>query len=144
MAEPSFGVDRALMAFLCEAYTEEKERIVLKLHPSLSPVQVAVFPLVKKRDEFVAKAREVFNSLKNDFTCFYDAEGSIGRRYRRQDAIGTPLCVTIDDQTMQDDTVTIRERDSMKQVRVKIIDLKQRINDFFKGVGLKELGELVN
>jgi len=144
VAEPSSGVDRALMAFLCEAYTEEKERIVLKLHPLLAPVQVAVFPLVKKREEFVAKAREVFNHLKNDFTCFYDAEGSIGRRYRRQDAIGTPLCVTIDDQTMQDDTVTIRERDSMKQVRVKTIDLKQRINDFFKGVGLKELGELVD
>lgn len=123
--EPSLGCDRVALAFLCNSYEEEKiaeddTRIVLHLHPALAPYKVAVLPLSKKLSE---KAEEVYASLSKRFMCDYDESGSIGKRYRREDEIGTPYCVTIDFDTLEDDTVTIRDRDTMEQVRVKISEL---------------------
>jgi glycyl-tRNA synthetase len=131
VVETSIGLDRMFLAVLTAAYQEEKlddgsERTVLKIHPALAPVKVAVLPLLKK-DDLPEKAREVLNDLKFDFNCQYDEKDAIGRRYRRQDAIGTPFCVTIDHQTLQDNMVTIRERDSMTQERVEISALRDLI-----------------
>jgi len=127
--EMSMGVDRLLICILDEAYTEEKvdkeERVVLKLVPEMAPITIAVFPLMKK-DGLQEKAREVQDLLQKDYEAVYDETGSIGKRYRRMDELGTPLCITIDYQTLKDNTVTIRDRDSMKQLRVKINEL----NDF--------------
>ncbi len=123
-AEPSQGIERALLAFIYDAYSYDntRENVVLKLNPALAPVKVAVFPLVKK-DGLDVKAREIYERLK-DINAFYDASGSIGRRYARQDEIGTPFCVTIDYDTLKDDSVTVRDRDTTEQERVKIGDLK--------------------
>jgi glycyl-tRNA synthetase len=125
--EPSAGATRSLLAFLCEAYAEEKivdedtkkedSRTVLRLHPRLAPVKAAIFPLVKK-EGMPEKAHGLYKDLQRQFPVFYDEKGAVGRRYRRQDEAGTPFCVTIDGQTLADQTVTIRERDSMKQERV--------------------------
>jgi glycyl-tRNA synthetase len=125
VAEPSLGVDRAFLVFLYEAYEDDKERgnVVLHLHPKIAPIRVAVLPLLKNKPELVAKAEAVFNLLKSDFSSFYDDSGSIGRRYARMDEIGTPYCVTIDFDTLEDDTVTLRDRDSREQKRVKISEL---------------------
>lgn len=127
-AEPSIGVDRVFLALLCDAYTEEivkgEKRVVLQLKPEFAPVFVGIFPLVKKGG-LKEKAKEVFDLLKKDFVCSYDEKGSIGRRYRRLDEIGAPFAITIDFQTLEDNTVTIRYRDSMKQERVKISELKE-------------------
>jgi len=129
--ETSIGVDRMFLQIISAAYHEEvltKEdgtedmRVVLKLPPVLAPIKLAVFPLTKK-DGLPEKAREIINELKFDFNCQYEEKDSIGRRYRRQDAIGTPYCITVDHQTLQDDTVTIRYRDSMEQERVKISEV---------------------
>ena len=94
-------------------------RTVMRFAPVIAPVKAAVFPLMKNKPELVGKAREIFESLRRKWPCFYDETGAIGRRYRRQDEIGTPVCVTVDFDTLQDNTVTIRDRDSMKQERVK-------------------------
>ncbi|MBU0486844.1 MAG: glycine--tRNA ligase [Bacteroidetes bacterium] len=133
VVETSIGLDRTFLAILSFAYTEEKlddgsERVVLKIPPRIAPVKVAVLPLVKK-DGLPEKAREIFDILKTDFYCQYDEKDAIGRRYRRQDAIGTPYCVTIDNITLEDYTVTIRERDSMKQERVDIDALHQLVSE---------------
>ncbi len=127
-AEPSQGIERALLVFLFDAYTYDNSRgnVVLKLHPSLSPFKVAVFPLVKK-DGLDKKAREVYAQLKGCFNAFYDESGSIGRRYARQDEIGTPYTVTIDYQTLEDGSVTIRDRDSTKQIRTSIEQLNNKL-----------------
>ena len=129
-AEPSVGVDRAFLTFIADAYHEEeikgKKRVVLKLHPKLAAYKVAVFPLVKK-DGLPEKALDIYNDLRTCFTAFYDQAGSIGRRYRRMDEIGTPLCITVDYDTKDDDSVTIRDRDSLEQKRVKISELKNYI-----------------
>jgi glycyl-tRNA synthetase len=126
--EPSAGADRATLAFLCEAYTEDKvpdeggkptERVVLKLHPRLAPVKVAVFPLVKK-DGMPEVAQKLYRELKPHVNVFYDEKGAVGRRYRRQDEAGTPYCVTVDGQTLKDQTVTIRDRDTTKQERLPL------------------------
>ncbi len=141
--EPSQGVDRAFLVFLIDAYTEENNRVVLKLHPKLAPYKVAVFPLVK-RDKLDEKAKQVHELLKKHFTSFYDEKGSIGKRYARQDEIGTPFCVTIDYQTLEDDTVTIRERDTKKQARVKISELVEIIRKLIEGeVKFEELGKIL-
>ena len=129
--EPSLGCDRVALAFLCNSYEEEKiaeddTRIVLHLHPTLAPYKVAVLPLSKKLSE---KAEEVYISLSKRFMCDYDESGSIGQRYRREDEIGTPYCVTIDFDTLEDDTVTIRDRDTMEQVRVKIDELNKWLQE---------------
>jgi glycyl-tRNA synthetase len=129
--EPAIGVDRIFLTFLVDAYTEEEvatgngkteKRVVLKLHPALAPIKVAVLPL-SRNEKLVPKAREVYDLVRPHFVCHYDDSQSIGRRYRRQDEVGTLLCVTVDFQTMEDNAVTIRDRDTMKQVRVPIPDL---------------------
>lgn len=130
--EPSFGVERAIMAVLTAAYqTDEVDgetRIYLKLPPQLAPVKVAVSPLLKNKPELVAKAREAFTQLKQDVgAVMWDDNGNIGKRYRRQDEIGTPHCVTIDFETLENDTVTIRDRDTAKQRRVKLADLTKEL-----------------
>ncbi len=132
--EPSVGVERLLLAFLTSAYEEEQledgdVREVLKLHPRLAPVKVAVLPLVNKLND---KATEIYKLISNEFVCEYDTSGKIGKRYRRQDAIGTPFCVTVDFDTLEDNTVTIRDRDTMEQVRIKADELANYINNKIK------------
>ena len=129
IVETSVGLDRTFLAVLCDAYTEEEvsegdTRIVLKLPKKLAPVEVAVFPLMKNKPELVAKAREVYNMLRKDMRVEFDDNGNVGKRYRRQDEIGTPACITIDFDTLEDNTVTVRDRDSMEQSRVAIAELK--------------------
>lgn len=139
--EPAFGSDRAFLAILLSAYDEEvipsesgKEdsRVVLRLAKSIAPVKVAVFPLMKNKPELVAKAREVFDILKKDVVCEFDDNGNVGKRYRRQDEIGTPYCVTVDFQTLDDGTVTVRDRDTMKQDRVSLADLGEYLWEHLK------------
>ena len=124
--EPSAGIDRSALAFLVDAYDEEEvrgeTRNLLRFHHALAPIKVGVFPLVK-RDGMPEIAKNIYNDLKKYFTCFYDEKGAIGRRYRRQDEAGTPFCVTVDGQSLQDNTVTVRDRDSMDQVRVSTDEL---------------------
>ncbi len=129
VVETSIGLDRMFLSVLSSAYNEEtledgKTRIVLNIPAELAPVQVAILPLVKK-DGLPDKARAIINALKLDYQCVYDEKDSIGKRYRRQDAIGTPYCVTIDHQTLEDDTITVRHRDTMKQERINLDDLEK-------------------
>ncbi|TDE18474.1 glycine--tRNA ligase [Dyadobacter psychrotolerans] len=134
VVETSVGADRLFLATFCNAYTvetvgegeSEKQRTYLKLHPALAPFKVAVLPLVKK-DGLAEKAQTIANSLKSSFRTTYDDGAAIGKRYTRQDLIGTPFCVVVDYQTMEDDTVTIRHRDTMEQERVSISELKEKI-----------------
>jgi glycyl-tRNA synthetase len=126
--EPAVGVDRIFLAVLCAGYAEEdvadekgnvEKRTVLRLSPRIAPVKVAVLPLLKNKPELVARAGELYGRLKRRYACFYDEGGAIGRRYRRQDEIGTPWCVTIDFETIEKDgSFTLRERDSMQQRRI--------------------------
>ena len=122
--EPSLGADRVLLAFLCNAYEEEEvdgeTRVVLHLHHALAPIKVAILPLQKQLNE---KAEEIYSNLSKKYSCEFDQSGSIGKRYRRQDEIGTPFCVTVDFDTLEDNTVTIRERDTMSQIRINIDEL---------------------
>ena len=153
VVEPSAGTDRIALALLCEAFHEEwvptsevagsqpipvdydnpkqpqgcELRTVLRFAPCIAPIKVAVFPLLKNKPDLVNKARGVFDTLRKRWSAFWDVAGAIGRRYRRQDEIGTPFGVTVDFQTLEDDTVTLRERDSMQQVRVKIGELSERL-----------------
>jgi glycyl-tRNA synthetase len=132
--ETSVGADRLFLAHLCHAYTEEwtgegedrKERIYLKLHPAIAPVKVAILPLVKK-DGLPEKAQAIYKDLKQDFKAIYEEKDTIGKRYTRQDLIGTPFCIAVDYQTLQDDTVTIRYRDTTEQKRVLISSLRTEI-----------------
>ena len=133
VVETSVGLDRMFLSVLASSYQEEKledgsERVVLRIPAALAPNKVAILPLMKK-DGLPEKAHEIMNSLKFDFRCFYEEKDAIGKRYRRQDAIGTPYCITIDHQTLQDNTVTIRDRDTMKQERVAISEVKSIIQD---------------
>lgn len=121
--ETSGGVDRAALFFLAHAYEEEGDRIILKLHPKIAPVKVAVFPLLANKEQLVAKAREIYEIIKPRVIAVFDDRGNIGKRYYAQDEIGTPWCVTIDHQTLEDDTVTIRDRDTAKQERIPAADL---------------------
>jgi len=138
VVEPSAGVDRTVLALICEAYLEDQApdekgkmemRIVLRFHPRIAPIKCAIFPLLKNKEELVAKAKTIVGLLRPHMTVFYDESGAIGRRYRRQDEIGTPFGVTVDFETLGErdaglrDTVTLRDRDSMKQERVPIDDL---------------------
>jgi len=133
--EPSAGADRTALAFLCEAYDEDaipdekgvpQERVVLRLHPRIAPLKAAIFPLVKK-DGQPEIAAEIYRGLKKRWNVFYDQKGSIGKRYRRQDESGTPFCITVDHQTLDDQTVTLRDRDTTEQTRVKIADIETLI-----------------
>jgi glycyl-tRNA synthetase len=132
VVETSLGLDRLFLAVLSAAYTEEKlendTRVVLKIPPVLAPIKIAILPLVKK-DGLPEKAREIFSQLKLDYHIVYDEKDAVGRRYRRQDAIGTPYCITIDYETFTDHMVTIRERDSMAQDRVAINELTTYFSD---------------
>ena len=143
--ETSIGVDRMFLSVLCSSYEEQEleggdKRVVLHLPAPLAPVKCAVMPLVRK-DGLPEKAREIVNELKFDFATHYEEKDSIGKRYRRQDAIGTPFCITVDHQTLEDNTVTLRERDSMEQTRVNIADLhtlihsKVSINSLLRKLG---------
>jgi glycyl-tRNA synthetase len=144
VVEPSAGVDRSVLALICEAYSEDEApddkgkmetRIVLRFHPRMAPIKCAIFPLLKNKEPLVAKAREIVHLLRPHMNVFYDEGGAIGRRYRRQDEIGTPFGVTVDFETLGEkdaalkETVTLRDRDSMKQERVKIADLRDRLLD---------------
>ncbi len=135
MIEPSAGADRAALAFLCEAYDEDEapdehgrpqKRVVMRLHPRIAPIKCAVFPLVRK-DGMPEIARDIYRALKPHFNVFYDEKSAVGRRYRRQDEVGTPFCITVDGQTLKDQTVTIRDRDTLKQWRVRIDDCVDEI-----------------
>jgi glycyl-tRNA synthetase len=132
----SAGVDRLVLALLCNAFAEDKApddkgkeevRTVMRFHPLVAPIKVAVFPLLKNKPELVAKARAVFESIRHRWAAFYDDGGAIGRRYRRQDEAGTPYGLTVDFQTLEDDTGTLRDRDTMAQERVKIADLAGKL-----------------
>ena len=145
--EPAAGVDRMLLAFLAEAYSEEEvrgeKRVVLRLHPELAPVSVAVLPLLKKREEIVRTAQGVRDELARSWTAYYDDTAAIGRLYRRQDEVGTPYCVTVDVQTVGDagsgergdGRVTVRDRDSMEQIRVPIPELVSVMRELLGGEG---------
>jgi glycyl-tRNA synthetase len=133
VVETSIGLDRMFLSILSSTYTEEKledgsERVVLRIPAPLAPNKVAILPLMKK-DGLPDKAKEIMNDLKFDLRCFYEEKDAIGKRYRRQDAIGTPYCITVDHQTLEDNTVTIRDRDTMKQERVKISDVRKQMID---------------
>ncbi|MCU0678859.1 MAG: glycine--tRNA ligase [Planctomycetes bacterium] len=138
--EPSFGLTRTFLAVLASAYTEEtikgekgeETRIVLKFLPLLAPIKIAVFPLLKNKPPLVAKAKEIFNALKSDYMCEFDDNGNIGKRYRRQDEIGTPYCVTVDFDSLEKEDVTVRDRDTMKQERVKVEELAAYFKNKFK------------
>jgi glycyl-tRNA synthetase len=128
--EPSAGADRSFLAFLCDAYREEEvrgeKRVVLALHPDLAPVKAAVFPLLRNRPELVETARKLAHDLRKRFPARYDDTAAIGKLYRRQDEIGTPLCITVDVDSLTDGAVTVRHRDTMQQDRVSI----ERVGDF--------------
>jgi glycyl-tRNA synthetase len=127
VVEPSAGVDRAVLALLCDAYDEDvadgEARVILRFHPRIAPVKAAVLPLSKK-EPLASYARDIFNDLRKEWVVQFDDTQSIGRRYRRQDEIGTPFCITIDFQSLEDKQVTVRERDSMQQIRIPVTDLK--------------------
>ncbi|MCK9432660.1 MAG: His/Gly/Thr/Pro-type tRNA ligase C-terminal domain-containing protein, partial [Candidatus Omnitrophica bacterium] len=131
--EPSGGVDRAVLAFLIDAYEEEKvkegSRVVMKFSKELAPVKAAVLPLLKNRPEIAGLAREISLDLKKSFPAVYDDTGSIGKLYRRQDEIGTLYCVTVDVQTLEDKKVTVRSRDTMLQERIDIAGLKKYLTE---------------
>ena len=148
--EPAVGVDRIFLVMLCNAYEEQEiaegdTRTVLHLHPSIAPYKAAVLPLSKKLSEKATevfekiskklseKAQEVYTQLSKKFMCDYDEAGSIGKRYRREDEIGTPYCITIDFETENDNSVTIRDRDTMEQVRVKIDELEKWLEEKING-----------
>ena len=126
--EPTFGLDRSLLVSLVSAYNEEEikggKRIVMKFPKEIAPIQIAVFPLLRNKPELVKKAKEIYNDLKNNFVCEFDDNGNIGKRYRRQDEIGTLYCLTIDFDSLEKDDLTVRDRDTMEQERVKIKELK--------------------
>ena len=131
--ETSVGMGRMFLAFMSDAYCEEEiegeKRVVLRLSPKLAPVKVAVFPLLKNKPELVARAKDLYNSLKIHMRCEWDDNGNVGKRYRRQDEIGTPYCITVDYDTLDDDAVTVRDRDTMKQERIKINELKEYLQE---------------
>jgi len=126
VAEPSLGVERTFLVFMFDAYHDDKKRgnIVLKLHPKLAPYKAAIFPLLSNKEELTNKAKGIYDKLKKNFNVFYDQSGSIGRRYARQDETGTPYCITVDFESLNNDDVTIRDRDTTNQVRVKIDNLQ--------------------
>eukprot|EP00611_Tribonema_gayanum_P026713 TRINITY_DN6432_c1_g1_i1.p1 TRINITY_DN6432_c1_g1~~TRINITY_DN6432_c1_g1_i1.p1 ORF type:complete len:570 (+),score=250.10 TRINITY_DN6432_c1_g1_i1:704-2413(+) len=125
--EPSLGVDRLFLALLTSAYHEDEvggeKRTLLRFHPAIAPIKVAVFPLVKNKPELMAKAEGLYKQLSMRYNCFWDVAGAIGRRYRRMDEAGTPFCITVDFDTLEDDTVTVRDRDSTEQVRMPMADV---------------------
>ena len=144
--EPTFGMERAFLAVLSDAYTwdEKRENIVLKLSPKIAPVKAAIFPIVKNDEKMVKIAREVYEDLKKEFSVSYDESGSVGRRYSRNDEIGTPYCITIDTASLKGKDVTIRDRDDTKQIRVKIKDLRDVLRKLIAGeIKFEKAGKIV-
>jgi len=141
--EPTLGIDRLLLALLVDNYEEVKggrtkttesvkeTEVMLKINKKLSPIKVAIFPLMKNKPDLTKKAKEIYRLLKNHFMCQYDETGSIGRRYRRQDEIGTPYCLTVDFETLEKEDVTVRDRDTMQQERIEISKLVEFFNNKF-------------
>lgn len=127
--EPAVGINRLLLTVLCDAYTEDNDRVLLKLNPKLAPYKAAVFPLLANRPDLVEKAKEVYDNLKKNFPTYWDDRGNIGKRYLYQDEIGTPYCLTIDFQSLDDDTITVRDRDSAKQERIKVSEAEEFIKN---------------
>jgi glycyl-tRNA synthetase len=125
--EPAVGINRIFLMVLSDAYTEEENRTVLKISPKLAPFKAAVFPLLANKPELVSKAREIYNDLSQSFYVNFDARGNIGKRYLAQDEIGTPYCITIDFESLEDDTVTVRDRDTMEQIRITTSELRNFI-----------------
>ena len=133
VVETSVGLNRTFLALICNGFKNEKledgsERIVLALPPFLAPIKIAIFPLLKK-DGLPEKAREIFDDLKWDYKCFYEEKDAIGKRYRRMDAIGTPFCITVDFESLDDNMVTLRDRDTLQQERVPIEKLESIIRE---------------
>lgn len=146
VAEPSLGVERAFLVFMFDAYTfdEKRQNIVLKLNPKLAPIKAAVFPLVKNDKTLVKMSREVYELLREEWNVLYDESGSVGRRYARNDELGTPYCVTIDSDSFAGKDVTIRDRDSTKQIRVKISELKDVFRKMISGeLKFEKAGKIV-
>ena len=144
--EPTFGIDRTFLALICQAYEfdEKRQNIVLKLPAYLAPIKVAVFPIVKG-EEFESISKQIFSDLKKEFYAVYDTGGSLGRRYSRQDEIGTVACITIDGDSLKDKSVTVRDRDTTEQVRVKISELRNMLRKvIFDGKSILEFGKRVN
>ena len=133
MIEPALGVGRSFLAFMCDAYDEEevagRQRTLLRLHPRLAPVKVAVLPLIGKDEDMVEKARGLYEDLRRVMSAEYDAAAAIGKRYRRQDEIGTPWALTIDEQTLEDGTITLRDRDTLEQERIPLEGARQLLLD---------------
>ncbi len=146
VCEPSLGVGRAFLVFMFDAYYYDRERdnIVLKLHPKLAPIKAAVFPIVK-RDDFEKMAENIVEELRQDRNAIYDKSGSIGRRYARNDEIGTPYCITIDEDSLKKEDVTIRDRDTKKQIRVKISKLNKTLSELLDGkIKFEDVGKRIN
>jgi len=144
--EPTFGIDRVFLALLCKAYqyNEKRNNIILKLPAKFAPIKAAIFPIIKG-DKFESLAREIYQDLKLDFHINYDASGSVGRRYARNDEIGTPYCITIDDKSIKQKDVTIRNRDTTEQIRVKINQLAETLNKLINNqIEFKQAGKLVD
>jgi len=132
--EPTFGVERTILAVLTDAYNEDSERVWLSFKPEVAPYKVAVFPLMRNKPELVKKAREVYDSIRKYIpNTLWDDNGNVGKRYRRQDEIGTPYCVTVDHETLEDGAITVRDRDSMAQQRVKIEELENYLRKKLNG-----------
>ncbi|HUS49987.1 MAG TPA: glycine--tRNA ligase, partial [Candidatus Paceibacterota bacterium] len=145
--EPTFGMERVFLSVLSQAYSYDSERgnIVLKLPSKLAPIKAAIFPIVKTDEKFVKFAREVYNDLKKEFNISYDASGSVGRRYSRNDEIGTVACITVDGQSLKDKSITIRDRDTTEQVRVKISELRDIMRKVVnEGESILSFGKKVN
>jgi glycyl-tRNA synthetase len=151
VVEPALGVDHSVLMVLLEAYHEEKDRIVLKLPAKLAPIKVAVFPLLANKPQLVKKAREIYKMLKSPITqspnypitVAFDDRGNIGKRYYSQDEIGTILAVTVDFQTLEDKTITLRDRDTTQQIRIPIIELQETIQKIIAGEEFLKFGKLV-
>ena len=127
--EPTFGLDRTMLAVLSESYKEEKDRVVLNLNPQIAPYKAAVFPLLANKPALVNLARKIYDDLRKKFYVAFDARGNIGKRYYSQDEIGTPWCLTVDFKSLEDETVTLRDRNTTIQERVKIKDLAKILKE---------------
>jgi glycyl-tRNA synthetase len=142
--ELSFGVDRNIWSLLDIFYTKGKEGSMFEFPPDISPIQVAIFPIVKKDEKLVKIAQQVHEDLSKDFEVIYDGGGSVGRRYARQDEIGTPFCITIDGESIKGKDVTIRDRDTTKQIRVKIKELREILKKLICGeIDFEKAGKLI-
>ncbi len=144
VCEPALGVERAFLVFLLEAYEEDKKRenVILHLHPRLAPVKAAIFPIVKD-EKMITLAKNLAMDLRTEWNVYYDESGSVGRRYARNDEIGTPLCITVDEQTLKEKSVTLRDRDSTKQVRVPLKEVVEVVRKVIQGENVLKLGKVV-